>query len=198
MLRGDPVELKWNERDLESLETVIGITMGRHAAVQAGGCLGVFAKRLAREFRAVYVFEPSTQFIDMTHNAPEKNIIRIQAALGHEAGMVNPVCSLPERKKILHGGMTHMERGGIVPTMTLDSLELPHCDLLYLDIEGWEYWAILGAHRTIIRCRPVIVVEVNSAIERIGIAPDMLRQLIVSQGYKKHSQLRSDEVYVPC
>ena len=199
--RGDPVELKWNRKDLESLRAVVELVPDRRVAIQAGGCLGAFAKYLAGKFEAVYVFEPSTQFVDMTVNAPEPNVYRFQAALGDARGMVDPVCSLRgnDGKTVLHSGMTRVEVGrGWVPTLRVDDLALSACDLIYLDVEGWELYALRGAAETIHRCRPVIACEVNRGIEYLGISKDTLRDYVVSLDYEFHSQHRSDEVYVPC
>lgn len=199
--RGDPLELKWNHKDLLSLQQVVPLVERKRAAVQAGGCLGVFAKYLASVFDAVYVFEPSMQFIDMTHNAPEPNVVRFQAALGYKRGMVNPVCSLRglDGKSVLHSGMTRMELGaGFVPIIRLDDLALNYCDLFYLDVEGWELYALQGARETISRCRPVIACEINNGIEYLGLTGDDVRTHIKMNGYRFHSKHRSDEVFVPC
>lgn len=197
--RGDPLELKWNRKGLAALETVLPLVQNRRSCVQAGGCLGVFAKRLSQEFQSVYVFEPSQQFVDMTANAPQPNIYRFQAALGCTRGMVRPVNSLDgyEGKVELHSGMTMMQPGGSVPIITLDDLELHHVDLIYLDVEGYEHRALRGAEYTIATCRPVVVVEVNRAIEIVGDSPDELRAWLRERGYRLHSRIHSDEVYVP-
>ena len=42
---------------------------------------------------------------------------------------------------------------------TLDSYQLREVDLLVLDVEGQEAYALFGAIDTITRCRPVIHVE---------------------------------------
>lgn len=201
--KGDPLELKWNRKGLHALEQVLPLVKKRDAVVQAGGCLGVFAKRLASEFKAVYVFEPSQQFVNMTANAPEPNIIRFQAALGNAPGMVEPVNSLEgyDGKVILHSGMTMVKPGGIVPKLCLDDLELPHCDLLYLDVEGYELYALDGALETIKRCWPVIVVEINRAIEILSkgeFTGDSVRNYIKRLGYEFKQRTNSDEVFLPC
>jgi len=197
---GDPIELKWNLKDLGSLEEVLKITPRRGIAVQAGGCLGVFAKRLAQEFKSVYVFEPSPVLFPMlVNNALEENIVRFQAALGSRHGMVNPVCSLRgnDGKTTLHPGMTRMEQGGHIPVMRLDDLGLPACDLIYLDVEGWELFALQGARETISRCRPVIACEINRGIEYLGYTKDDVRTHITMHGYNHAGTHRSDEVFVP-
>jgi len=199
---GDPVELKWNRKDLENLQTVLasGHIKKRRSAVQAGGCLGIFPKYLATEFDVVYTFEPSPiLFPQMVLNAPEQNIVRFQAALGHSRGMVDPVCSLRgnDGKTVLHAGMTRVESGGVIPTMRLDDLLLPRCDLIYLDIEGWELFALQGALRTISSCRPVIVCEINRGCEYVGITQDEVRDTIYTMGYNHAGTMRSDYMFVP-
>ena len=200
---GDPVELKWNRKDLENLQTVLasGHIKNRRAVVQAGGCLGVFPKYLVTEFDVVYTFEPSPiLFPQMVLNAPEKNIVRFQAALGLVRGMVNPVCSLRgnDGKTVLHEGMTRVEAdAGVIPTMRIDDLKLPHCDLIYLDIEGWEMFALLGARETINRCWPVIVCEINRGCEYVGVTQDEVRATIRSLGYYHAGTMRSDYMFVP-
>lgn len=199
---GDKVELKWNRKDLASLKQVIELVKPhRRIAVQAGGCLGVFPKYLAGVFDTVYTFEPSPEsFVHMVHNAQEKNIVRFQAALGARSGMVDPICSLRgnDGKTVLHAGMTRMESGGVIPTIRLDDLDLPACDLLYLDVEGWELYALQGARETIMRHRPVIACEINRGIEYFGISKEDMRTHLRTLDYKFALQARSDEVFVPC
>lgn len=198
---GDKVELKWNAKDLTSLQQVVPLVTQRRVAVQAGGCLGVFPKYLAGQFATVYTFEPSaSNFVFMTVNAPEANIIRFQAALGCKRGMVDPVLARrgEDGKSILHCGMTALQQGGNVPTIVLDDLALPFCDLLYLDVEGWELFALQGAEATIRRHKPVIACEINRGIEYVGLTGDQLRAFIFGLGYKFQFKARSDEVFVPC
>jgi len=193
--RGDRVELKWNVKGLEAVKYVLSIVRDHRVCVQAGGCLGVFPKFLSTRFDVVYTFEPSAQFVAMTANAPENNIIRMQAALsdGHE--MVNPVTSLDgyEGKKVLHVGMTQVKAGGIVPSLRLDDLALPACGLLYLDVEGHELRALRGGEKTITTHRPVVVCEVNKSIGGV----DDVSQYLLALGYRLKTRIQSDEVYVP-
>lgn len=198
---GSAIELKWNRKDLESLKQVVAMVGRKRVAVQAGACLGVFPQYLSGRFEAVYTFEPSPPlFVTMTANVPAQNVVRFQAALGSERGsMVTPVCKLRgnDGKTVLHEGMTFLEAGGIIPTIRLDDLALPFCDLIYLDVEGWELYALQGAEETIKRHRPVIACEINRGIEYQGISGDDLRAHIRSLGYDFAVKIRSDEVFVP-
>lgn len=198
--RGDPLELKWNRKGAQALDQVVPLCSQRRVAVQAGGCLGVFAKYLAARFDAVYVFEPSAQFVDMTANAPEPNVVRLQAALGSAPGLVDPVNSLEgysSKKTQLHSGMTQVRASrGIVPTIRLDDLALPVVDLLYLDVEGYELFALQGARDTLRRCRPVVGVEINGASEYYGVASEDVRTHLRVAGYSMRLRVNSDEIYV--
>jgi hypothetical protein len=52
--------------------------------------------------------------------------------------------------------------------LTIDSLSLPNCDLIYLDIEGYEMLALFGAANTISNYFPVIAVEDKGLSETFG------------------------------
>lgn len=193
--RGDRECLKWNFRDLTTLDYVIGLTKGRHVAVQAGGNLGVFPARLAQKFKAVYTFEPDAKLFPlMTANAPAENIIRFQAALGAKPGFVNTKRQTETRT---HAGVTHISGAGIIPTMRIDDLGFQALDLLYLDIEGFEFFALQGAQETIRKFKPIVVLEVNSCAKRYGIEGGDLAALMRTLGYRYSETRRSDEIFLP-
>ena len=197
--KGSKGGLSLNHRDLTSLDTVMTLVKGRTAVVQAGGNLGLFPKRLAQEFQTVYTFEPSPDIFPMLcYNASERNILKFQAALGDLRGLVGSACVRREGKtKAPHEGVTHIIPKGNVPTLRIDDLCLPVCDLIYLDVEGSEHVAVLGAVDTIQRCRPVVVVEVNQNVEIVGLTPDIVRASILRRGYKFLTRVLGDEVFVP-
>lgn len=197
--KGSPECLKWSRRDLESLEAALKLTPGRTAAVQAGGNLGIFPKWLARVFQTVYTFEPDRKlFAILCKNAPEKNIVKMQAALGYDRALVRMECTRRDDSgRAVHEGLTHVAGPGTVPTLRIDDLGLGVCDLIYLDIEGYEFFALRGAEETIRRCRPVIAVEINRNIEFEGVTAEDLRGYIRTLGYQHAVTLHSDEVYVP-
>lgn len=58
-----------------------------------------------------------------------------------------------------------------VPIVTIDSLDLPRCDFMKIDVEGMESAVIAGAAATIRRHRPVIYAECNS----VELGADSLR-----------------------
>jgi FkbM family methyltransferase len=48
---------------------------------------------------------------------------------------------------------------GTVPVITIDSLRLPRLDLLKIDVEGMELEVLEGARETVMRCKPILIVE---------------------------------------
>lgn len=198
-LAGSPEALKWCRKELPKLDRVVKMTRGRTAVVQAGGNLGVFPKRLAQRFETVYTFEPSADlFALMLRNAPEPNIVKFQAALGDERCLVGLSRARRDASgKPEHEGLTHIDGPGVIPTLRIDDLGLHVCDLIYLDIEGWELYALRGAADTIETCRPVVCVEINKNIDFVHIERDAVREEILRHGYRFVGRLASDEIFVP-
>lgn len=198
--RGSAEALKYACRDLATLDQAVKYTPGRRAAVQAGGNLGIFAHHLARTFATVYTFEPSPKLFPLLMaNAPEANIIRFQAALGETRGELVAMAQVRRcpSKGTAHEGITHIAGPGVIPTIRLDDLALPICDLLVLDLEGWELYALRGAAETIRRCKPTLLVEINQNVEFYGLTRDSVRDLILGHGYRCVTRIYSDELFVP-
>lgn len=196
--KGSQTALKYNRRDLASIEAVLELVPGRTAAVQAGGHLGIFPKALARVFTTVYTFEPAPDlFAMLQHNAPEPNIVKLQAAVGDMPLLVGLSRARRSGTARTHEGLTHVSGAGTLPTLRIDDLHLPVCDLICLDVEGYELFALQGASDTIRRCRPVIAVEINRGIEFVGYTGDDVRRCIRDRGYRSAGSHQSDEFYVP-
>lgn len=187
-------------RDLETVTKALKLVPGRTACIQAGACLGVFPQYLAGYFNAVYAFEPDPfLFRKSIAHAPELNIHWYQAALGKDRELVHTLCSRRDGStRPVHEGLTYIAGSGSIPTMRIDDLGLPVCDLICLDVEGYELRALQGARETINRCRPVLIVEVNKQIRYSGITEEDLRTHLRMAGYQMCFRNYSDEVYVPC
>jgi FkbM family methyltransferase len=81
-----------------------------------------------------------------------------------------------------------VEYDGPIETVVLDDYGLRRLDMLKLDIEGFEYFALLGAENTIMRCRPKIILEMNSAISaRVGTSAKDIYGLLSKWNYRHYT-----------
>ena len=83
---------------------------------------------------------------------------------------------------------------------TLDSFDLPCCDLLCIDTEGYESFVIDGALGTIQKHKPVIIAELHRKQQglKFGVSNDKLHKKILGLGYYWVTSLtKHDRVYKP-
>jgi FkbM family methyltransferase len=180
------------------LDGLIALCPEKRVAVQAGGCLGIFPKRLAQSFATVYTFEPSPAlFPKMVQNAQEPNIVRFQAALGEQSSFISVSQVRRDDKTNHHEGITHVSGPGVIPMLRLDDLKLVTCDLLLLDLEGGELDALRGAQETLRRCRPVVSVEINKNLAYVGVTEDQILGFIRDRAYVHAANFAKDRAFVP-
>ena len=196
---GSAEALKFSRNELANLRDVLALVPGRTAVIQAGANLGIFPKRLAQEFATVYTFEAAGDLMAMAFkNAPESNIVRMHAALGCHRGLVGTArVRRDASKRPAHEGVTHVINTGTIPTLRIDDLALPVCDLMYLDIEGMELDALRGGVETLARCRPVVALEINKNLEHVGLTERDVVGFIEAQGYRHALSVGSDQAFVP-
>jgi FkbM family methyltransferase len=167
----------------------------RRVVVQAGGNCGYYPKQYASLFQTVYTFEPEwLNFYCLNLNVPESNVVKNQACLGDTHSLVNLAIKEKNRGKNFVNGV------GIYPTYKIDDLNLETCNLIHLDIEGYELFALRGAAKTIKKCRPVIVIEMwdqlsNRFGENIN---EQTVEFLDSLGYAFLKTLHdSDKIFLP-
>lgn len=176
-------------RDSAAIEQWLVHCPQRRECVQAGGNVGVFPKVLAGHFERVYTVELDAQnFADLTTNAMPPNVTAFHGALGEAPGRVG--CHRAPLA-ISH----YVEAGGDVPVLTVDGFDLGQCDLIALDVEGYEWPALKGAEHTIERCRPLLVVETKGHGRRYGYKDRDLAQWLGERGYRLLERVNRDDVW---
>jgi FkbM family methyltransferase len=175
--------------------TITELVPHKRVVVQAGGNCGFYPKQYAELFDTVYTFEPDwLNFYCLNLNVPESNVVKNQSCLGNHHQLVN--LHIKEKNR----GKNYVAGVGRYPTYCIDDLDLAVCDLIHLDIEGYEYYALQGAAQTIAACRPVIVIEMwdqldNRFEENINAKTE---ELLLGHNYTYLKTLHeSDKVYIP-
>lgn len=177
---------------VRDLDEAIRCCRKRNVVVQAGGNCGIFPRYLSEKFKFVYTFEPESEnFFCLVNNAKDDpNIIKFQAALGDKN--TNPMGLMYMNKNC---GGYHLQGSGAMPIITIDSLLLPSCDLIQLDIEGFELFALKGAQETIKKYSPVIMIEHKKHATRYGAQPDDVLNFLKTNGYEEKQRVRRDIIF---
>lgn len=155
----------------------------RRLCVQAGGMVGLWPQRLARSFDQVRTFEPDAACLEaLRKNVQADNVSSQGCALGSAAGTV-------KLRRGSSAGSWRIRGDGDyeVKVITIDSLELPACDAIILDVEGHEIAALQGAAETISRFRPIIMIEEWH--------PELSGKYLRSIGYRRVGQVHGDAIY---
>lgn len=159
--------------------------------VQAGGNCGFYVKQYSELFETVYTFEPDpVNFYCLNLNVTNDNVFKFQACLGATRGTVGLNNFLSDV------GATHVEGEGKVPVFLIDDLNLSSCDLIHLDIEGFELFALQGAKKTIETFKPVLCFEHHDAWSaRYEYGLNELERFIQQFGYKFVGTAHNDKIY---
>ncbi len=174
---------------LQSLHLAVKRVQARNVAVQAGGCVGVWPRQLSAWFQAVYTFEPDTENFEclVKNLSGLTNVAKMQACLG--AGQA-PVGMARSDANV---GAGYIWGDGVTPVIKIDDLHLAACNLICLDVEGYELPAMMGAKNTLAMFRPVVLCEDKGLHRRYGFGN--LTEWLAEQGYKEVGREARDVVF---
>jgi FkbM family methyltransferase len=183
-----------------AVEAALPYLKQRRTCLQAGGYIGIWPTMLSGIFNRVITFEAQEiTFGCLRHNTKGLDNVTVmpRCALGKDNTLMVGMGNWVEKG---HFGTSIVIPGGNIPTVCIDDLELTDVDLIWLDIEGSEYDALVGASETIERCRPVIGFEDTGLNTRIGYSDGAspIEYLISYFGYKeKNRPYPSDALMIP-
>lgn len=155
-LEGRVQQGKMPEYQEEHRERAISYCTELRTAVDVGAHVGLWSRPLSTRFGQVFSFEPMPEFRTLLAlNSPKSNILSY--ALGDLESTVR--MELP----VDNSGMAHIipdsEESGAIELRTLDSFDLQDVDFVKIDCEGYEYPILLGSIGTLLKFKPVVVVE---------------------------------------
>ena len=166
----------------------------RGLVLQAGGASGAYPAELAKHFQRVITVEPNVANFARLSKAVAAldNVVAINAGLWDAPGR----CST----KILRNQDPHTSyivSGEEVARTTIDDILGGNApDLIWLDIEGSEHKALLGAARALESCNAVIIEQGKKLELNVGDELDSAPALLLSMGFKEHFKFRLDHLYI--
>lgn len=129
-----------------------------HHAVDVGAHCGLWSMVMVHCFRKLTAFEPIPE-----HAACWRKNVKGWNAVLHETAVGDRADGKLRMKRVQeNSGLSHVDSKGevAVPTVALDAITyLDPVDFLKVDCEGYEYFALKGAEKTILRDKPCILVE---------------------------------------
>lgn len=177
---------------VKDIEIALRYVQDPRVCIQAGGNVGIWPKYLSNIFEYTFTFEPDKENFECLEKNLDgiTNIAYYNKALGNE----NSKGRLVGKKD--NCGAYQVEEGEDFEITTIDSMDVVP-DLIYLDIEGFEYFAIQGGINTIQNFRPVIAVEDKGLSEKYGIKKGAVEELLTPLGYEIVERVHRDVVFAP-
>jgi len=137
-------------------------------AIDVGANVGSYIHFMKRHARRVYAFEPVPGLAEALQRKFAPRVVVRNMALSREAGTAvlripvvagAPVTGLAslDSAALADGGFEEIE----VPTRPLDEIFAGDVGFIKIDVEGHEEAVLDGAAKTIARCRPRLLVEIE-------------------------------------
>lgn len=147
--------------------------------VQAGGNCGLYAAQYAKYAQHVITFEPEpNNYKCLKQNIIEDNVTMYNMALGDRE------CCVGVKVDPINSGATRIINDGEITQTKLDNFNFDP-DLIHLDIEGHEPYALQGMLDTLSRCHPAVALERGNGEE-----------ILFNLGYGRVKQFGLDWLYL--
>jgi len=155
-------------------------------AVDVGANVGLWAKPLTKTFNHVIAFEPLMPVFECL----EKNVKNLNIEIHkHALGSVNSKIEMFFDKENTGGSFVSEIGTGSIDIKRMDDLNLPKFGLLKIDCERHELEVLKGGVETILKYKPIIVVEQQPDVEYC--AGNFLKNL----GAKEITNVRKDYIF---
>lgn len=155
-------------------------------AVDVGANVGLWSKHLVEKFDRVIAFEP----LEQVYSCLELNVKNLPVEINRFAlGSVTDKIEMVYDAKNTGGSYVSEIGTGSIDIKRMDELDLPKFGLLKIDCEGHELEVIKGGEQTILKYKPIVIVEQHPESEYC--AATYLKYL----GAKQISNVRKDYIF---
>lgn len=189
--RGNYIE----EHLLKSLEFV----QSWEVAVDVGAHIGICSKILSRKFKRVHAFEPARDTFECLWEnlGSYPNIAFYRAALGEGEREVHMEDDISKPTRVGNTGARFIQEGGDIRMCTLDSWKLEKVGFLKVDVEGYELHVLEGGRDTLLRCEPVVMIEIGKSPEdRYGLEALAPVRFLEGLGMKEMLRVKPDHIFI--
>ncbi len=159
----------------------IGAHIGAHT---------LYMSRMAGPAGRVYAFEPQKKlYRELVHNMQLNgalNVVPLRYAIGDTSGVIE--MNMPTEGN--EGGTSVGKGGDQAELRTIDSFGFDNVSLIKIDVESMEDPVLRGARQTILRSRPVLLVEIQGGYIPESAPPEVRERIeatttdIESMGYQ--------------
>jgi len=193
----DESSWKYQNEYNDLIDHILPYVKNKGIMVQAGGNCGYLLNTFVDYFETIYTFEPDpVNFYCLNQNVDSEKVIKMQCCLGDDGLPVSTQQLIREDRPNDTGGV-HISGIGTTPSIIIDNLNLPSCDLIQLDIEGYEYKALLGCVETIKKYKPVLCIEFcEKWLNRYNDNSDKIISLLESLDYHNVETHGVDKIFI--
>lgn len=179
-------------------KAALAATPDRRRVIDVGAHVGLWSMHFVRDFEAVEAFEPIEAHRDCFKRNVQSAKVKLWGfACGDHEGWVamnvNPKSS---------GDTWVQPKADVAGTntaqlTTIDFFGFKDVDLIKLDCEGYELYALKGAVETIKEWKPTIIVEQKPGrAEKYGLGRTDSVPFLEGLGMRKHAELGGDYIMV--
>ena len=146
------------------LSLISNLVKNNQNSIDIGANLGLFTFFMSRASKHVFAFEPNPYPLENLKGLADSNVTVLPIALGNNDGPVE--IKIPHHRKGWSSNGASLASKEIndgkiinIQCRKLDSLNIENIGLIKIDVEGFEIEVIRGAKDTILKNKPVMIIE---------------------------------------
>jgi FkbM family methyltransferase len=145
------------------------------------GLMSIFASKCVGATGHVHAFEALPKTALILEENMQINAVKNSTIHGFALGASKGTATIYENMQVNRGGASLVVNDGSEGTQisveTMDEVypKTTPIDMMKIDVEGYEPMVLEGAKNTLFRCRPIVIIEVSSAVSESSV--DALNQI---------------------